>query len=97
MQGYFKNIEGNYEPIDKITKEELLQLVEQVLVEEEIELTEYDEEQIGNPAHQIIYKSVYDNLTDLRLRKDEFIDESETLFHEDYERYKKDGEIDSDD
>lgn len=91
-QGHFLDIEGQYQPIDKITKDELLNLVQRVLNKKDIEFDEYDEEKIANPAHQIIYKSVYDNLKDLFESKDEFLDESETLFYEAYERYKQDGE-----
>ena len=83
---YLKN--GNYEPIDKITKEDLLKLVELTLIED-VEFDEYSEETIRDHAHQIIYKSIHDKLTDLAPRKQEFIDESQRLYLQDYGKYKE--------
>ena len=87
--GYYIDGTGEYQLIDKIGKEQLLRMVNFVLTEE-VEFDEYDGDAISNQAHQIIYKSVYEKLKDLSERKDEFIDESERLYLEDYERYKKD-------
>ena len=87
-QGYFLGASGEYKPIDKIGKEELLQLVTWTLDEKEAEFDAYDENAIKNPAHQIVYKSVVQKLQDLRGRKQEFIDESERLFLKEYEKYR---------
>ena len=87
--GYYLNRSGEYEPIDKIGKEQLLRMVD-ITLKEKVELDEYNGDAIRNQAHQIIYKSVYEKLKDLSERKDEFIDESERLYLEDYERYKSD-------
>jgi hypothetical protein len=87
-QGLFMAEDGKYIPIDKITKEQLLRMVNLTL-SEEVEFDEYDVEKIPNLAHQIIYKSVHDKLSELRERKSEFIDQSERLFLKDYERYKQ--------
>ena len=54
----------------------------------EVEFDEYDVEKILNQAHQIIYKSVYEKLSELSERKAEFVDQSERLFLQDYEKYK---------
>ena len=85
--GYFLDRSGEYQPIDRITKEDLLSLVDSIL-NEEVELDEYDEEKIKNQAHQIIYKSILEKLRGLRDRKQEFIDESERLYLAEYERYR---------
>jgi len=84
-QGYYlKNEE--YLPLDKINKDDLLELVDLAL-KDSVELDEYCKDDIKNQAHQIIYKSIYEKLTDLNGRKDEFKDESERLFLTEYEKY----------
>jgi len=85
--GWFRHEKGEYAQIDKIRKEDLLQLVTWTLDEDAVEFDDYDEKQVKNQAHQIIYRSVMQKLRDLRERRKEFIDESARLFLEDYERY----------
>lgn len=87
-QGLFLAESNNYLPVDKLTKEQLLRLVNLTL-NEEVEFDEYAVEKLPNHAHQIIYKSVRDKLSDLRGRKAEFLDQSERLFLQDYEKYKQ--------
>ena len=87
-QGLFVDRTGQYQLIDRITKEDLLQLIDLTLGEE-VEFDEYDEEGIKNQAHQIVYKSIYDKLQELKGRKQEFVDESERLYLADYEKYKE--------
>jgi hypothetical protein len=86
-QGQFRDSSGKYKSIDKIGKEDLLQLVTWTLHEEKVDFDAYDENAIKNQAHQIVYKSVVQKLQDLRGRKQEFIDESERLFLKEYEKY----------
>lgn len=87
-QGYFKKLDEEYELIDKITKEDLLRLMESIL-ENDIEMEEYDESRIKNQAHQVVYKSIYNNLKSLKDRKEEFKDSTERLYQEEYNKYKK--------
>lgn len=87
-QGQFRDASGEYKPIDKIAKEDLLQLITWTLQEAEVIFDPYDENAIKNQAHQIVYKSVVQKLIDLRARKQEFIDESERLFLKEYEKYR---------
>ncbi len=87
-QGHFRDINGEYKPIDKITKEDLLQLVTWTLYEKEVEFDTYDETNVKNHAQQIVYTSVDQKLRTLRHRKQEFIDEAERIFLKDYEKYR---------
>ncbi len=88
-KGYYLAEESEFAEVDKITKEDLLRLVDLTLQEEEeVEFDEHDDEEIKNQAHQIVYKSVYEKLKGLRDRRDKFIDESNRLFLEDYEKYR---------
>ena len=87
--GFYQAEDGAYHEIDQITKEALLWILEKVL-DESGELDEYDEDELKNQAHQVVYKSIYSNLKALEDRRQEFIDESERLFLEDYKRYVED-------
>jgi len=87
--GSYLGESGQYNPIDKITKEDLLRLVNLTL-QEDVMFDEYDENAINNQAHQIVYKSVFEKLRSLRDRKQEFIDESERLYLKEYEKYRDD-------
>lgn len=88
--GHYLANSGQYNPVDKIVKEDLLRLVNLTLQEEEVEFDEYDENAIKNQAHQIVYKSIVEKLRGLKNRKQEFIDESERLFLKEYEKYRDD-------
>lgn len=88
--GHFRAEGGNYEPIDKISKEDLLRLVNFTLGEDDVEFDEYEENLVKNHAHQVIYKSVVRKLKSLRERRQEFTDEAARLYLEDYERYRAD-------
>lgn len=87
--GQFLAASGDYSPIDKIGKDDLLRLVDRTLDKDEIEMDPYDDQTIKNQAHQVIYKSVFQKLTELRTRRQEFIDESARLFLEEYEKYRE--------
>jgi len=85
--GYFLDDKGEFLPVDKITKEDLLRLVNLTLGEE-VELDEYNDECIKNHAHQIIYKSIFEKLQGLKQRRKDFIDESERAYLQEYEKYR---------
>lgn len=85
--GYYRDDQGEFAPVDKITKEDLLRLVNLTLGEE-VEFDEYNDENLKNQAHQIVYKSIFEKLRVLRERRQEFIDESERLYLQEYERYR---------
>lgn len=84
--GFFRSENGDYHEIDQITKEALLWLLERILDGSGV-MDDYDAADLKNQAHQVVYKSIYDNLKALEARRQEFIDESERLFLEDYKRY----------
>lgn len=87
--GQFLRADGTYEAIDKIEKDDLLRLVDQTLDAEEFEVDAYDEQAVKNQAHQVIYKSIAQKLTDLRKRREAFIDESARLYLAEYEKYRE--------
>lgn len=89
-QGSFLNKKGEFVSLEKITKEDLLWLVNKTLDDEVVEFDDYDENLVRNEAHRIIYKSVSEKLRGLRARRKEFVDDAARLYLEDYERYRAD-------
>lgn len=89
--GQYLATNGDYLSLDKITKDDLLRLVNLTLHEEQVEFDEFSEKTIPNHAHQIIYKNIHQKLSTLRKRRKAFIDESERLYLEDYEKYQASG------
>lgn len=85
--GSFLDDQGGFTSIDKITKEDLLRLVNLTLGGD-VEFDEYKDEYIKNHAHQIVYKSIFEKLRGLQQRRQDFIDESERLYLKEYERYR---------
>ncbi len=86
-QGYFLTEGDDYETIDKLDKAILLRLVNLAL-EDDFEIDEYDEVELRNQSHQIIYKSISEKLNDLHQKRKQFRDESERLYLDEYEKYK---------
>lgn len=86
--GHFLGVDSAFTPVDRITKEDLLRLVDLTLTQH-VEFDDYDGGAIKNQAHQILYRSIYEKLLGLRDRKQAFTDESERLYLQEYEKYRK--------
>ena len=59
-RGFFlkdKNSPEDWTELDKIEKDDLMKLLDYA-TEEEFDMDEYNEETLGNKAHQIIYKNL---------------------------------------
>lgn len=87
-KGFFSLDGRQWTAIDEINKENLMILVNLVL-KSSVEMDKYNEENIGNQAHQIIYKSIHEKLMALQDNKDKFKDESDRLYLEAIEKYQK--------
>lgn len=90
-KGYFLKQE-NEQPdqwieIDKISKEDLMNLLESA-ISTEFEIDEYKEENIAHKAHQIVYKSIYEKFIDLINNKKSFIDECDSQYRNAVEKYE---------
>ena len=66
-QGFYKTDkeEPKMPPIDQITKEDLLKLLD-LCVGEDFEMDVFDAKNLKNAAHQIIYKNIYLKLDGVR-------------------------------
>lgn len=94
-QGFFLIDSGDYVSLDKMTKDHLMRLVDWALTES-VEYDQYNEGAIQNAAHQIVYKNIAEKLQGLINRKQEFLDESQTLYLQEYERYREGESADED-
>jgi hypothetical protein len=86
--GYYYDNQGEFATVDKITKDDILRLVNLTLGEEDVEFDEFSDDNLQNQAHKIIYKSIFEKLQELKTRRQEFIDESERLYLSEYKIYR---------
>jgi hypothetical protein len=87
-QGFYCTESNKWIPIDKISKDDLMALLN-AAISEDFEMDEYNDEFLKNPAHQIIYKSIYEKFHDLQENKNRFKDECELLYKDAFEKYSK--------
>lgn len=88
-KGYFLTEAGESLPLDQISKEDLLRLVDLTLTSD-CQMDAYDASLLLNQAHQIIYENIWTRLSELASRKKEFLDESKRQYLSEYERYRND-------
>ncbi len=74
--------------IDKIGKDDLLKLLNKA-IEPGFEMDAFDEKLIEHKAHQTIYKKLHDKFAELVQAKEQFKDESESLYKNALEKYVK--------
>jgi hypothetical protein len=77
----------NWVEIDQIEKDDLLNLLDHA-TRNDFELDAYEENLLGNKAHQIIYKHIAEKFTTFLTNKDRFKDEAENLFKTALEKYQ---------
>lgn len=78
--------EPAWKPIDEITKDDLMALLNQA-VSGEFQMDEYLEDQLQNKAHQIIYKRIHEKFKELLSKKDIFNDDIENTYKTALEKY----------
>jgi len=86
-KGHYLTSSSQWVEIDKISKEDLMFLLNKA-VSEEFEMDEYLEENIGHKAHQIVYKSIHEKFSELVENKNVFKDECDSMFKSAVEKYK---------
>ena len=74
-------------PIDKITKEDLMKLMELSLTND-FEMDSFDKNTLQNAAHVIIYKNIHQKLQTLKMQKNKFVDEKAAMYRNAIEAYK---------
>lgn len=86
-KGHYLNQSGEWIEIDKISKEDLMYLLNKA-VSDEFEMDAFVEESIGHKAHQIVYKSIHEKFAELLANKNVFKDECDSLFKSAIEKYE---------
>ena len=87
--GFFRvSDDDEWTPIDEIDKEDLLKLLDS-FIDSDVEMDDIDENEISNQAHQIIYRSIYEKLTNLVDNKGKFKDEADRTYLSAIEKYSK--------
>ncbi len=81
--------DGTYETIDKMANDDLWRLANAVMEDDDFQMNVYDEALLPNKAHRIIYKHVYELLTSLQERKEQYKNESELMYKTAYDAYKQ--------
>lgn len=69
----------NWTEIDKIEKVDLMKLLD-FATEDDFEIDVYNEVDLANKAHQLIYKNLYEKFSNFLLNKDRFKDETENIY-----------------
>ena len=77
--------DGTYETIDKMANDDLWRLANVVMKDDDFQMNVYDEALLPNKAHRIIYKHVYELLTSLQERKEQYKNESELMYKTAYD------------
>lgn len=81
-----KEDEQNYELIEKISKTDILDILDYFL-DENIEFDEYDADQLPNPLQAIIYEKLYEQLKTVRDSKANILKEVEEEFEKAKQKY----------
>ncbi len=86
-KGFFLRKDGIYTMIDLISKDDLYYLLERA-IEDDFLMDEYNADELINPAHSIIYETIYKKFQELMRNKSRFKDESTQLYREAIEKYR---------
>ena len=88
-KGYFINSNEEKCEIDTIRKEDILFLLDKATDSSvAFEMDSVSNNSIQNEAHKIIYQSLFRKFNELLSNKNRFLDESEALFKDAFQKYK---------
>ena len=90
---YFKNEDMKLKPLDEISKEDILYILEKSL-EKEFEYDAYDDSLIQNQVHNIIYKDISKKLGAFIASKEKMKEEIDAQYKEAWDKYCSDLEKD---
>ena len=85
-KGFFSLDGKSWKPLDEISKEDILTIMN-LCLEGSFEMDNPSDETVHNKAHDIIYKNLYAKFVELNKQRTRFKDESENLFKEALARY----------
>lgn len=79
--------QNNWKDIDQINKDDLLVMLE-LASSGEFEMEEYSDDLLRNPAHNIIYKNIYNKFCEFLNNKTRFDDSVNVIYKQALEKYK---------
>ncbi|MDY0278175.1 MAG: hypothetical protein RBQ97_08825 [Acholeplasma sp.] len=88
-KGLYMKKGSDYETIDKITKEELFDLIEFVVDNNETEFDDSSVSEIVNPAQKIIYDNIKARLHEIKLQRETISSNKNKIYLEAIEKYGK--------
>ncbi len=89
-KGYYRTSEvSEWAEITSINKEDLMALLD-VFLDSNVEMDSPDDEELQNPAQRIIYKSIFEKLSNLLEDKNKFKDESDRMYLKELKKYSDD-------
>ena len=86
QKGYFTRGDS-WIVISEMTKDDLLNLAHAAVEEADFELDVYDEVNLPNPPHKIIYQKISGQLQELHNRRDSFQEEIRNIYKDAYNKY----------
>ena len=89
QKGYFTRGE-NWTEVTDMTKEDLLNLAHSAIEEEDFEMDAYNDANLPNPAHKIIYQKITSQLLELHNRREAFLEEINNIYKDAYHKYCED-------
>ena len=73
--------------ITEITESDILNLAKAAVYGENFEVDPFNNDELPNPAQNIIYQKVSEQLLMLKARKQEFLDETRNIYQDAYNKY----------
>lgn len=86
QKGFFMRGES-WMVVTEMTKDDLLNLAHADVDEADFEMDIFDEANLPNPAHKIIYKKISGQLSELHNRRDAFMEEIRNIYKDAYNKY----------
>ena len=80
--------DGDWKPIDEIDKDDLLVLLD-LFLERDVVMDNFEDKELSNQAHKIVYKSIYNKLDSLKANKNKFKDEADREYLDATKKYSK--------
>lgn len=90
-QAFFTDKEGNQQPLDKITKDDILFLIDAITdperENEQFEIDDLTKIEIKNEAHKVIYQNLGGKLQELIDNRTKLFDEAENTYEAAINKY----------
>lgn len=80
--------DSQWKPIDEIDKGDLIKLVD-VFLKSDVEMDDTEKNDLSNQAQQIIYRSIFEKLSNLGESKNKFKDEADRTYLASIDKYTK--------